>query len=522
MKAGTIAVIERAGSACFSLSQRCDWKGELGSAQQMCFGEEVSRALVQLRQVLGERSTECYLTGGFVRDALLRRATDDIDLVVSGNALELARCVADGLNARCIPLNEPNQIARVIVPPQGHLHLDFATMRGAIDEDLRLRDYTINAMAIGLDEALAGSPAFIDPLDGRRDLESRRVRAVSESVLQEDPARLIRGPRFAAELGFSIDEETRTFIRRNSSLIGHVARERVRDELCRILAMPKAAQWVRLLDDLGLLLTVIPELAAAKGVEQPREHFWDVFDHLVETVSAVEFLLRLGGADHWGEPVRSVAPWSQELEEHFREEVSGGRARATLLKVAALLHDIAKPQTKSVEDNGRTRFFGHAQEGAAIAEGILRRLRFSTREAEMVKTMVEHHMRPGQMGDDMPTRRAIYRYFRDTGDVGLDTIFLNLADHLAARGPLLDSEQWRAHASSMAYVIAESTSEQSVVTPPKLIDGHDLIDSYGMRPGREIGELLDAVREAQAAGEVSSREEALALVERLLYDRQRN
>lgn len=485
----------------------------------MFLGEEASQVLLELRQVLGERSAECYLTGGFVRDALLGRSTDDIDIVVRASALKLAQDFAASIGGRWIVLDEPHQIARVFPPSQEDLHLDFATMRGTIEEDLRSRDYTANAIAVALDEAWCSRPAFIDPLGGRGDIEDRRVRAVSEMVLQEDPARLIRGPRFAAELGFSIDDETRGLIERNSRLIAAVAAERVRDEFCRILAVPGAAQWLRVLDELGLLLTILPELSPAKGVEQPIEHFWDVFDHSIETVSAVEFLLRLDSPAHWDESVRSVAPWSDMMRAHFGQEVSRGRTRATLLKLAALLHDVAKPQTKSVEEGGRTRFFGHAKEGAAIARGILRRLRFSARETDMVETMVEWHMRPGQMGEEMPTRRAIYRYFRDMGDVGIDTIFLNLADHLAARGPDLDMNGWRAHASSMDYVLAERADEEGVVAPPKLIDGHDLINTYGVGPGPEIGELLEMVREAQAAGEVSSREDALALIERLLAGR---
>jgi poly(A) polymerase len=159
------------------------------------------------------------------------------------------------------------------------------------------------------------------------------------------------------------------------------------------------------------------------------------------------------------------------------------------------------------------RFLGHAREGADIVSDIMGRLRFSAREQAMVGKMVAHHLRPGQMvGEGLPTRRAIYRYFRDTGDAGIDTIFLNLADHLAARGPQLDVEEWREHAQQMAYVMEERFREEGVVLPPRLIDGHDLIDIMGLIPGPKIGGLLEAVREAQAAGEVATREEALSYV----------
>ncbi len=477
---------------------------------------EVSQVLLKLREILGERSIDCYLTGGFVRDAIMSRDTEDIDVVVGASTMDVARDVASIMGGKYIPLGEPHQIARVIVPGEEHFHLDFATMRGNIEQDLASRDFTINTIAVNLQDIANPTVSFIDPFRGQRDIEGRLVRALSEAMLQEDPLRLMRGPRLAAELGFSIESETKTVIERNSQLVTSVAAERVRDELCRLLAAPRAAESLRLLDELGLLMTIIPELAATRGARQPKEHFWDVLQHSIETVAAIEFVLRVEKSAYWDSEVLAFVPWSAALAEHFSQEVSVGHTRRMLLKLAGLLHDIAKPQTTSIEENGRMRFFGHAKEGACVVEGIMKRLRFSAREIDMVWRMVEHHLRPGQMGGEMPSRRAIYRYFRDTGDVGIDTIFLNLADHLAARGPKLKLEEWGEHAQSLAYVLEERFREESVVALPKLISGHDLIDVYGMTPGPHVGELLEAVREAQADGEVATREEALSFVHKRL------
>jgi len=184
-----------------------------------------------------------------------------------------------------------------------------------------------------------------------------------------------------------------------------------------------------------------------------------------------------------------------------------------LLKLAALLHDIAKPQTKTIDEGGRMRFLGHANEGAAIAVNILERLRFSGKEVRLVEIMVRHHLRPGQMShNELPSRRAIYRYFRDTGDAGIDILFLSLADHLATRGPQLNLDEWKEHAKLVEYVLSQRFQEETLVSPPKLIDGHDLINVFGMRPGPKIGELLEAVREAQAAGELITRQDALTYI----------
>ena len=152
-----------------------------------------------------------------------------------------------------------------------------------------------------------------------------------------------------------------------------------------------------------------------------------------------------------------------------------------------------------------------------MAVKLMERLRFSNREIRMVQVMVEHHLRPGYLvAEDMPSRRAIYRYFRDTAEVGIDTLFLGLADHLAARGPMLDLGEWQKHTDTTQYMLFKWFQEQVTVVPPKLIDGHTLIDEFGLTPGPQIGQLLEKVREAQAAGEVETKEEALELVSRSL------
>jgi poly(A) polymerase len=252
-------------------------------------------------------------------------------------------------------------------------------------------------------------------------------------------------------------------------------------------------------------------------VEQPKEHFWNVFTHSLETVATVDFLLRQGNLVYAGEEVLGVAPWPSELVQHFASEVSHGSTRGVLLKLAALLHDVAKPQTRTIEADGRMRFLGHAQDGAAMVVNILGRLRFSTREVKLVETMVRHHLRPMQMSHEgLPSRRAIYRYFRDTAEAGIDTLILSLADHLATRGPRLELAQWREHSQLVEHVINHYFQEEKLVKPPKLVDGHDLIGIFGISPGPRMGELIEALCEAQATGELTTRGEALNYIDSLL------
>jgi len=343
------------------------------------------------------------------------------------------------------------------------------------------------------------------------------IRAVAQTAFESDGARLLRAVRLAAELGFSIDNNTEALIRRYSHLIASVAGERVREELLRLLAIPRAEQLLPYLDKLELLTVIIPELARTKEIKQPKEHFWDVFDHSLKTVVAVDFLLKQGAWEYASEEVLAAAPWSAVLNRHFELEVSRGSTRRLLIKLAALLHDIAKPQTKAIDASGRMRFLGHAKEGAAIAASILERLRFTTKEIKLVEIMVRYHLRPGQMShNELPSRRAIYRYFRDTGEAGIDIIFLSLADHLATRGPRLNLAHWRGHTQMVDYVLAQHFEQESLVAPSKLIDGHDLINIFGISPGPKIGEFLEAVREAQASGELTTKEEALSYIQKQL------
>ncbi|MBI4187167.1 MAG: HD domain-containing protein [Chloroflexi bacterium] len=479
---------------------------------------EVWSVLARAGAFLAEQGIKSYLTGGFVRDVLLGRHTADIDIAVLADALEVASGAASALGGRYVVLDEANKVGRVVLLSEERWQLDFSTIKVDIEHDLAQRDFTVNAMAVDLEGLIEGQgeAQLIDPFGGQHDLGRGVLRVVAAGVFEADAARLLRAVRLAAELGFSIDSDTEALLRLHSRLVARVAGERTREELLRLLSLCQSGRILTYLDDVDLLMAMIPEMERTKGAEQPKEHFWDVFHHSVEAVAAVDFLLRRESCRYAGDDVLSPVPWSPALAGHFNQEVNHGSTRRSLLKVAALLHDIAKPETRSIE-GGRVRFLGHPQEGAAMAASILERLRFSAREIKAVATMVKYHLRPTQMTQDgLPSRRAVYRYFRDVGDTGIDILFLSLADHLATRGPHLDLAQWRGHTELAGYVLARRFEEEVAVIPPRLIDGHDLLNIFGLSPGPKVGEILEVVREAQAAGEVTGREEALAYVGRLL------
>jgi poly(A) polymerase len=473
---------------------------------------------------LGQRRIKAYLVGGCVRDWLMARQTADIDIAVAADAMTVAQEMALTLEGTFVPLDEENRIARVVLAgpaageDQKQWYVDLSTMGGDIGQDLARRDFTIDALAIELSPE-AGDPLsqpIIDPFGGRQDIAKKLIKATGESIFQADPIRLLRAVRLAAELSFTISLETEGWIKRDYRLISQPAGERIREELLRILAVPGAGRFVRYLDNVKLLTTIIPELEPARGVEQPKEHHWDVMDHSLETVRAVDFLLRQGAWEYTSFDVLETVPWPEKLSQYFSVEVGKGSTHASLLRLAGLLHDIAKPETKILAGE-KVRFFGHNEQGAEKVAEILERIRFSHKETKLVETMVRYHMRPTQLSQSgMPSSRAAYRYFRDTGSAAIDILFLSLADHLAARGPELVAEDWQWHADQTNCLLTAGFEEESAPHLVKLIDGHDLINMFGLQPGPRIQAILESVREAQAAGEVTSRDEALSYVKNRL------
>jgi poly(A) polymerase len=511
----------------------------------------LAATLAKISHLLDIQKKQGYIVGGFIRDLLLERETNDIDIAVSGDAITTAREVAKEIGGKFVLLDDVNNVARVVViedeQPRGtsqnqeshgaEWHFDFSPFTGDIESDLARRDFTINAMALELSQFVttgtatkkssresATPPAekrlhskLIDPFSGKDDLRDKIVRGVSEQIFEADAARLLRAVRLAAELDFTIEPVTESLVHRYSQAITEVPGERVREELLRLLAVPRATYYLRYLDTLGLLLALIPELADSKGVEQPTVHFWDVFDHSLQTVAAIEFLIRESEWEYGNDAMLSTAPWSDMIDRHLSQEVSSGSNHKVLLKLGGLFHDIAKPMTKSIDDTGRARFLGHTKQGAAMTADILERLRFSNREIRLVESLVYHHLRPVQMAnEEFPTQRAIYRYFRDTGEAGIDILFLALADCLATRGPLISMEDWEKHCQLINYILAEHNKQQAKILPVKLIDGHDIMDTFGLASGPLVGKLLAMVNEAHASGELNTREEALALVRREL------
>lgn len=468
--------------------------------------------LEPLRAFLAKRSVTAYLVGGVVRDILLGRETHDLDLAVSGDASRLARGFADEIGAAYFQMDETFDVARVIFEFKGQREIiDLARLRGSsIREDLGTRDFTINAMAADAATWNGEADAVIDPFNGREDVGARRIRAISDGVFRQDAVRLMRALRMEAELDFVMTEGTAEWVRRDASLIENAPMERVRDELVKIIGADDVLRNLRRLDEADLLGRVLPELDAMRGVTQSPPHIYEVFDHSLHAAAEAEKTERAGYMN------LAQGAFGAQLREHFARRTAGERTRRELLRLALLLHDIGKPSTRTVETTGRIRFLGHDKVGVEMAELALRRLKFSNDEIALVKVIIAHHLRPLLLAQNGISDRAVYRYFRDTGGAGVDIAVHAWCDQHATYGADAETDETIALQAVIGRLLDRYYHmRETVVSPPSLMDGDEVMRFLKLPPGPRIGKALEALREAQATGEVTSREEAFAFLSHL-------
>jgi tRNA nucleotidyltransferase/poly(A) polymerase len=541
-------------------------------------------AFVELLAAFRQDHAQVYLVGGAVRDLLLGRqlSRNDLDIVVEHDALSAARRVADRLGWAYYPMDEARDVARLVFAAgsSNALVCDVAAMRGgSIQQDLLCRDFTINAMALAFSRSSA--PELIDVSGGQADLQRGVVRRVSALGLAEDAIRILRAVRLANQLAFVLDSATRTQMQRLAHTLRLVSPERVRDELWKMLGSDNPAEAVQQMQELGVLVEVLPEVAATAGVAQSYPHYQDVFEHTLAAVRHVVALRRwilddfAAGSLAITALASALGSWRFRLRRHLEKNIAAGHSRAEWLVWHALFHDIGKPGTRTSElapddksagtpraapeertesheaehetssssllrasagaargareillgavpaQAGRIRFIGHETAGAQLAVTRLTELRFSRSEIDLAAAVVAAHMRPhilhASFGEGPISRRATYRFFRDTGagqadhSAGVDVLLVALADYQAIY-PTSPPPAWSSyltHASELlAYAYAGPGDDP---LPRPLIDGHELMRLFHLRPGRQVGELLEYLREAQAAGEVSTTAEALRL-----------
>ncbi len=441
-----------------------------------------------------------YLVGGSLRDHILHRFCQDHDFAVPGNARAFAKKVATQFGVRMIEIGKGNKtLYRVI---SGNQVLDFSPMAGeAIEDDLKQRDFTINALAYDLQ-----TQRLIDVVGSLDDIKSRTIRLVSPDAVLADPLRMLRAFRLAAVLGFHIDPETLAVINKQSPLVAKSAGERVIAELFKMMRVERSFHYVKQMSQAGLLTQIIPELEPCRGCLQGDVHRWDVFEHSLRAYQEMETTL-INPAGLWPGFVKPVEGY---LRAHNRK---------VLLKWATLLHDLGKPQTRSVDQRGRVRFLGHEEEGAHLARRICARLRMSGQDRSYVTFIVENHRRPLLLFDAHQRAslgsRGIVRFARRFQDDLIGLLLHSVADQRAKADVAPESLSALITFSEGIFSTYFSDLKPRLAAP-KLVTGHDLIRHFNLRPSELIGRLLEKVEEGRLNGEIQSRQEAIEHVGRWL------
>ncbi|MBI4802957.1 MAG: CCA tRNA nucleotidyltransferase [Elusimicrobia bacterium] len=476
---------------------------------------------------------EAYLVGGAVRDAVLKRPVKDLDLAVRGRAdfPAKARKLARRLGASVFPLDEERLVYRLTPRSKPGPMIDLAPFQGKdIKEDLFRRDFTVNAMAMPLTAGFKTVPdrktglflpavkkrALLDPSGGLKDLAAKTVRAVSPQALIEDPLRLLRAFRCASELNFKIDKKTLKLIKSRAAFIARAAPERIHDELLLILNSDESHVWLKALYGAGLLTVIIPELAAQPACAEVYYGKGGVLKH---TFAVVERL------DHLFENAGDYLPGRHKIEEFLTEK--------NILRLAALLHDVAKP-VRAGMINGRLRFFEHEEYGSLMSSRIMERLRFSRDHIKLISKIVGQHLRPGNLAsNDLISDRAMFRFFRAMGEYTVPLLVLSWADHASyitqrqlrsikdkikekpfhiPKGglPKSGTKKTLRFLEVLNMLFEVYISRNIKLRTVRLIDGHDVIRTLKLKEGPEIGEILEKVSLRQFEGKINTRRQALS------------
>lgn len=460
-----------------------------------------------IQQLARRKRAAVFLVGGFVRNYLLGRAGADFDFAVGKNALGFARDFAREIKGAYVVLDEERGCARVVKKVKGQpLTYDFADYRAkTFAKDLEHRDFTVNTLSVDLlkiKETDELSDVVADFKTGLKDLKARRIRMTNSKVFEDDPLRVMRAFSLQAVFAFKIEPATLKQIKKDMDLIRRAAYERVRDELFKILESGRAAETIRMMDKIGLLWKVIPQLAIMRDCKQGGYHHLDVWPHSLEVLTQMEKVFEEYKSD-------------DDVSRYIAERYAAERSRRGLMKLAALLHDIGKPDTKKMEVD-RMTFHSHEHVGKRITRAVARMLKLSKQERHALENMVLWHLRPGYLSNyQTPSERMVFRYFRDTKDEAAAVLLLSMADQRATCGPLTTEKDQRHHAKICTGLISKYFETKKQTPFVRLIDGNDLIKALKLKPSPLFGAILEKVTEQQSLGKISTKEEALALAKEM-------
>jgi tRNA nucleotidyltransferase/poly(A) polymerase len=491
-------------------------------------------ALALLRAAAAELPQPAYLVGGALRDACLGRPLLDLDLATRGARAGAAR-LARSLGGTFVALDDENGVFRVaLARDRGAPQMDVSELQGQdIAADLRRRDFTVNAMALPLASdlpAVVATAALCDPREGLADLRQGLLRCEDEEILKADPLRILRAFRLGSQLGFAIEARTLRRLRDLRSRVRRSAPERIAAELALLLAAPGCPAWLARMDHAGLLTVIFEDLEAARQCATCYYGRGGVLHHVLEVTARLDLLL--------ADPRRVFGDAAGPLLESWGERLRPGHPWRAALMLAALLHDVSKPETAR-RMGGRLRFFGHDQAGARRASALLKAMRWPNETIELVAAVATHHLRPGNLtAGGVLSDKAVYRFYRDLGEQAVAVLLVCWADHAsylphrqlerllpaAAAEPEsfdmsgvrpVEARKTLKHLQVIALLLRRGFDTRRKAVPDRLVDGHAVMKALGIPPGPKVGELLEQVREAQAEGKIGTKKAALDFLREL-------
>lgn len=445
------------------------------------------------------KKEHAYVVGGFLRDCMLDVQSSDIDIVVeSGKAKKLGLELADELGGYFVELDNINNIYRVVLSDKT-TYIDIADCVGlTIEDDLKRRDFTINALAYDINNS-----KIIDVCGSQQDILNCVIKEVSEENLIDDPIRIFRAYRFKSMLGFEFSDSLQGMLKKHAHLVTQTAKERINVELIKLFAGENSVEALYALDENNILELIIPEVKEIKKIPPNSHHHLCLFEHSIETVKQVQLYYKTA---------------CEDVKKHLRNEFLAGQKRIAYLKLAAFLHDVGKPATWQIEqETGRHRFIMHDVEGAKVIVPTLKNLKFSKKQIAYVQKIIKNHIYPAGLVTSVDSgEKAYLRFFRKMEDEVIDIITVAHADRLSALGPDITQEIVAQNLDGLNALLEFYLKEKSKLAPlPKLLDGEEIMELLNIPASRQLGQIIEQLKEAQISSEVLTKEDAIEFVKRL-------
>ncbi len=446
---------------------------------------------------------EIYVVGGTVRDFLMGKISYDRDLiVVDEDAKSFSQKVAEFFDGVFIPLDEENKIYRIVLKDKKNF-LDITNpIGGNLEEDIMRRDITINAIAVNI--KTGEIPSFCK--FGIQDIQNKIIREIKEENFTDDPLRMLRVYRFYANLGFEISPELLNITKKHARLINEPAKERIEYELMKLFDGEFAAQALLKMDESEILEIIFPFVKELKQVPPNLHHHLDLFNHSIETVNQVQKFYE-------------ISP--KEVQEHLKKVDFGGFSRLAHLKLAALMHDIGKFSTWTIEpDTGRHRFIKHEDVGAKLAIPILKKMCFSNKQIDYISYIIKKHMYPTAVVSAPELNdKVMMRYVRKSADNAIDTIIIAKADRVSAQGPEITKELVEENITLLDKLLQFYLNTKETLAPlPKLLDGREVMSILNINPSPILGKILNKLHEAQISGDILTKDDAVRFIKSIPLD----